>query len=309
MPKPPHELHLDFETYCELDLKKVGIHRYVEHASFRVLCVAWKLDEHAVVSVVGPELPHDLVDALQNREVQGHAFNAAFETAVLTRLGIFPVIPLSCTMQRALAYGLPGKLEAACAAAGVAAQKDMSGHRLMLKMSRPSKPGVVINRAINDYEALAAYCARDVEAEAALSAVIPELSSEEWELSQLDAAMNSSGELGIDVSRVTALGVAAAAAELADAQRCTELTGGAVTSPGTQTARLLAWLASKGLVLDDVSRAVVEEALNNTLWLFQTDVKEVLQIRLRAARAWSVASWCRSRSRAGRSRTGACCPA
>ena len=50
MPKPPHELHLDFETYCELDLKKVGIHRYVEHASFRVLCVAWKLDEHPALA-------------------------------------------------------------------------------------------------------------------------------------------------------------------------------------------------------------------------------------------------------------------
>ena len=159
MPKPPHELHLDFETYCELDLKKVGIHRYVAHASFRVLCVAWKLDEHAVPQLLSrPAAAARAGRHLQNRDVQGHAFNAAFETAVLTRLGIFPVIPLSCTMQRALAYGLPGKLEAACAALGLAAQKDMTGHRLMLKMSRPSKPGVVINRAINDYEALAAYC-------------------------------------------------------------------------------------------------------------------------------------------------------
>jgi hypothetical protein len=29
MPKPTHDLHLDFETYCDLDLKKVGVHRYV----------------------------------------------------------------------------------------------------------------------------------------------------------------------------------------------------------------------------------------------------------------------------------------
>ena len=44
MPSPTHNLHLDFETYCDLDLKKVGLYRYVAHASFRVLCVAWKLD-------------------------------------------------------------------------------------------------------------------------------------------------------------------------------------------------------------------------------------------------------------------------
>ena len=245
MPKPPHELHLDFETFCELDLKKVGIHRYVEHASFKVLCVAWKLDEHAVQSMIvlrAQPARRELVDHLQNRDVQGHAHNAAFETAVLTRLGIFPVIPLSCTMQRALAYGLPGKLEAACAALGLAHQKDMTGYRLMRQMSRPLKPGSKTVWEAADYERLAAYCRKDVEAEAALSACIPELSTEEWALSELDAAMNTDGELGIDFGRVSTLRAAAAAAELEDAARCAELTDGAVTSPGTQTARLLAWL-------------------------------------------------------------------
>ena len=284
MPKPPHELHLDFETYCELDLKKVGLYRYTEHPSFKVLCVAWKLDRRAVQSmtVLEPNLPAALVAALQNRDVQGHAWNAAFETAVLERLGVSAAHPLSCTMQRALAYGLPGKLEAAAAALGSPQQKDMAGHRLMLKMSRPTKPPGG-SWSLANHATLADYCAQDVEAEAALSAVIPELQPEEWALSELDARMNTDGELGIDLSRVSTLGVAAAAAELEDAAACAELTGGAVTSPGTQTARLLAWLEEAGVALEDVARATVEETLlDETL---PREVREVLAIRLRAARA------------------------
>ena len=172
MPKPTHDLHLDFETYCDLDLKKVGVYRYVGHPSFRVMTVAWKIDSRTTLWCVIPQhqptwLPPSLTQALKNPDVQGHAFNAAFETAVLEALGIFTANPLSCTMQRALAYGLPGKLETAAAALGLASQKDMGGHRLMLKMSRPPKPGVVPSWTVIDYNALGEYCAADVDAEAA----------------------------------------------------------------------------------------------------------------------------------------------
>ena len=98
MPKPNHDLHIDFETYCDLDLKKVGVHRYVAHPSFRVLCMAWKLDGRAAASTIGG-VPPDLRQHLQSPDVQGHAFNAAFETAVLERLGVFAANPLSCTME------------------------------------------------------------------------------------------------------------------------------------------------------------------------------------------------------------------
>ena len=281
---PKQDLHFDFETYCDLDLRKVGIHQYVEHGSFRLLVVAWKIAGRATVSAIpgrGFWLPADLVQALRSPDVQGHAFNAAFETAVLKKLSVFVANPLSCTMQRALAYGLPGRLESAVDALGLASRKDMAGHRLMLKMTRPLKPGAT-PWTHADERALMVYCEADVDAEAALSDVIPQLPSEEQALSHVDAAMNSGGELGVDASRVMALQVVAEAAEKADAARCTVLTAGAVTSPGTQTARLLAWLMSKGLSLPDTTRATIEETL---LGVYPSDVFEVLQIRLRMARA------------------------
>ena len=284
MPAPTQDLHLDFETYCDLDLTKVGVHRYVAHPSFRVLCMAWMFEGRAVrsASIIGP--PMELQTALESPDVQAHAFNAAFETAVLARFRIRPGTPLSCTMQRALAYGLPGRLEHAAAALGLKHQKDMAGHRLMLKMSRPLPPKAAPWQP-SDYVTLAAYCAKDVEAEAALSAAIPRLLPEEWQLAQLDAAMNCSGELGIDEMRVWHLQAVAEAAGKIDAIRCAALTGGAVTSPGTQTKRLLAWLSAQRLNLPDVARSTIEEYLNNTVWAFQTAIKEVLEIRLRMARA------------------------
>jgi DNA polymerase bacteriophage-type len=282
---PPLNLHLDFETYCALDLKKVGVYRTVEHPSFRVWCVAWMFEGHAVrsMTVGGSPLPQDLCRALGDANVQAHAFNAAFETAVLARLGVHAANPIHCTMQRALAYGLPGKLEHAAAALGLKHQKDMAGHRLMLKMSRPLPPKAP-PWTVADRLALAAYCAKDVEAEAALSAVIPALLPEEWELSQLDADMNALGELGVDIRHTSVLRDVAEAAEKADAARCAELTGGMVTSPGTQTERLSKWLTSRGWDLPNMERATIEEALPIVPPMYP-DVIEVLQIRLRMARA------------------------
>ena len=287
MPQPTHDLHLDFETYCDLDLKKVGLHRYVTHPSFRVLCVAWKLDGRAVCSALGRAgggLPSDLAEMLGDADTQAHAWNAAFETAVLARLQVPVANPISCTMQRGLAYGLPGKLEMAAAALGVAAQKNMTGHRLMLKMSRPQKPGDP-PWTTPDHTMLANYCEDDVAAEAAVSDVIPKLLPEENELSKLDARMNTAGQLGIDLGRVADLRAVAEVAERVDAARCAVLTGGAVTSPGTQTARLLLWLASKGLSLPDTQRATIEDALTLATSGGDPDVEEVLQIRMRMARA------------------------
>ena len=69
MPRPTLDLHIDFETYCDLDLKKVGIHQYVEHPSFRLLCMAWKIDGRPAVSELAwltmRGLPPDLAASTQ----------------------------------------------------------------------------------------------------------------------------------------------------------------------------------------------------------------------------------------------------
>ena len=34
-------LHIDIETYSDVDLKKVGVHRYVDDPSFEILLIAY----------------------------------------------------------------------------------------------------------------------------------------------------------------------------------------------------------------------------------------------------------------------------
>ena len=72
------------------------------------------------------------------------AHNYGFERAIATRIlepryG-WPQIPIAqqrCSMTLALANALPGGLDAAAAALGLAIQKDAEGYKLMRKMSRP----------------------------------------------------------------------------------------------------------------------------------------------------------------------------
>ena len=285
-PRPSRDLHLDFETYCELDLRKVGIRRYVRHPSFKVLCVAWCIDGGALrASMIGATLPPDLVQALKSPDVQAHAWNAAFESEVLEALGIFAANPIECTMQRALAYGLPARLETAGKALKLAIVKDAAGHRLMLRLTKPDKKtGLQPVLEVDEWQALTTYCAQDVRSEMAIAAVIPRFGPEERALAELDADMNRLG-IGVDLGRVHSLMAVAGAAEAQDAMLCAALTQGAVTSPGTQTARLGLWLRGQGLMVDDVARATVEDALDafegTANWPV---ISEVLRIRLRAAR-------------------------
>ena len=291
-------LHVDFETACDLNLTAVGLHRTIEHPSFKVLCVAYKVDASTPVVIrldrdnglasppaEASQKPKQLPPALQalllDPGVQGHAWNAAFEDRIIRAFyGIVPARPLSCTMQRAYAYGLPGKLERAGLALGTQWQKDMAGHRVMMKMAKT--PGAVWSH--EDWAMLLTYCMLDVEAEAEIAGMIPELTEAERQLSGIDACMNNEG-VWVDTGTVRLLARVADDAEKAEAARAAELSAGAVTSPGTQTARLVAWLRTQGMAVEDVKRATMEEHSAGSAEALDGPAAEMLGIRLRTARA------------------------
>ena len=172
--------------------------------------MAWKLDEQRDASAVavldGRILPPDLVQALRNPDVQGHAWNAAFETAVLERLGVFVANPL--ILHHATGIGLRAARRSWRRRRrrwGCAHQKDMAGHRLMLRMSRPLKPGAAAVDARGLRRRWRTTAPRTSRPKRQLAAVIPELQPEEAELSAARRRMNMSGELGIDLHRVATL--------------------------------------------------------------------------------------------------------
>jgi len=81
-------LHLDYETACDLDLRKVGLDRYSADPSCRVHMAAYRIGdgplEHWEAHLA--PFPAQLKEALLDPEVQKWAFNAQFERVITRRV-------------------------------------------------------------------------------------------------------------------------------------------------------------------------------------------------------------------------------
>lgn len=163
-------LHLDLETYSEVDLKKCGSHVYWAHPSTKVLCAAWAYNDGPIHTwdirensgLFGSLLYTSPCGSMQ--DVEWHAWNAGgFETLGMSALG-YPVAIARWrdTMIRAAYHGLPMSLDQAAKALNLDVLKDMDGHRLMLKMCKPAKDGSKWHeRDPALLDKLVAYCTQD----------------------------------------------------------------------------------------------------------------------------------------------------
>lgn len=86
------ETLIDIETYCEADIKKCGLYRYVSDPSFEILLIAWATDEGSgfgetrlVDLASGEPFPQELLDDFKDRKVTLIAHNAAFERVSFSR--------------------------------------------------------------------------------------------------------------------------------------------------------------------------------------------------------------------------------
>jgi DNA polymerase len=178
-------IHIDIETYCDLDIKDVGAYRYAEDASFRVLLFAYAFDDEPVTvidcseeSFPGEALPAQVWAALTDPSITKVAHNANFERTCLAAYYGLAVDPRewTCTMIAAAYLGLPLKLEEVCKVLGLTEQKDARGKALLTYFCKPCKPtkangGRTRNlpeHAPEKWEAFKAYNAQDVRAEIAI---------------------------------------------------------------------------------------------------------------------------------------------
>jgi DNA polymerase len=273
MKRRPH-LHIDFETKCELDLKKVGLDLYMRHESFAPIWVAYALEDEDPIEVDLSEddtLPDDLLDLLADEEVLVWAFNAAFERLVLNRYYKLrlPIRRFRCSMALAYMHAYVGGLDEVGRQMGLSDkyQKDEDGKRLMRIFSMPQKvtknqPNRWRNKHTDpvDWTKYGAYCGQDVVAERAqtnelLKYPIPE---REWDLWALDQVINDNG---IPIDRQFVVN----AIRLADKRKkiLTEemerLTG--LNNPGS-VQQLLPWLKERGYPYDDLRKDTVKITLN-----------------------------------------------
>jgi DNA polymerase len=201
----PHALHLDFETCSAVNLKEVGAYVYARHPSTQVICASYALDHDQVCSTdfrTGLDgLAH--VDRLFNDGVVLHGWNVVFERliwnhVVAPKMGFDPVFPdqTVCTMATGACYGLPLKLETAARVAGSPHQKSVVGHAVMLRMARPRSVNPDVWWHETDASKLAAlinYNRDDVEAERAISKLLPRMIYFERRVWLADQRMNDRG--------------------------------------------------------------------------------------------------------------------
>ena len=289
-------LRIDLETYSDVDLKKCGVHKYVESDNFEVMLFGfkWSTGQVCVIDLAqGQKLPEHIVAALDDPTITKTAYNAAFELACLSKhfKRQLDVTQWRCTSVHALYLGLPGSLGDVGKVLGLGAdkQKLVSGWALIRYFCLPCKPtlkngGRVRNLPQHDPDKWALfkeYCARDVDSEDEIATKIAKfpVPEQEWKLWHLDQRMMNKGVM-VDRELVNA------AIECDDIfkERMTReaiaLTG--LDNPNSRD-QLLSWLQTEedDDTIVDLTKKSVPKVLEST---DSATVRRVLELRQEMAK-------------------------
>lgn len=301
---------IDFETYSpagfvwnekEQKFKKpigatkkgifaVGAAKYSEHPDAEVICLAYDLKDGCGRKLWTPDLPSPLV-LLEHVHAGGiiEAWNVAFEYWIWTNVCVptygFPPLDikqLRCAAAKSRAHALPGSLAPAGMVVGIKNQKDKDGTRLINKFSIPRNP-TKHNASLRtlpsddpeDAKNFYNYCLRDIQAEAELSSLIPDLSPEELHFWQCDLAINIRGvQVDVDLIEKCKL-ILEQAYHKYDLElfRITDRTVGAAS----ELPALKEWLAYRGYPMPSLTAETLGEALSNRM--LPPDVRRALELR------------------------------
>jgi DNA polymerase bacteriophage-type len=228
-------LHIDIETFSEVDLGSAGVYKYAEDASTSLNCVGYRIDDgpvhlwipfqHVPVGLpamvlerhpgtlleFGTTMPAALKQAWAGPK---RAHNAQFERVVLNgeagkKLGLPPskISDWTCTAVKAAANGLQRGLDDAASALGTK-RKDEGGRPAMLQLSKPRKPTKAdpstrwtFENAPEKWVAMLCYNVDDVLAEYEVDQALPDISEQEQRLYELDQKINERGWM-IDIQAV-----------------------------------------------------------------------------------------------------------
>jgi DNA polymerase len=181
-----------------------------------------------------------------------------------------------CSAAKAAAHALPRQFDKAGAALALTVQKDEAGKKVMMKVSKPRKPRKKEREAWEKihgdaphptlwwedqvlFQRLFDYCRQDILAEEALSHSLDDLSPQETIYYCLDQRMNQRG-FQLDTEAVEcALTLISNESSILN-KELAALTNGAVRV-ATQRAKMMAWLATQGLHLDDTRGTTLDEWL------------------------------------------------
>lgn len=206
-------LFLDFETFSEADLKKVGSYAYAEHPTTEVLICTYAFDDEPVQVwdyTDGSDMPGDLHRALRrlvkpNSRIKMVWHNGGlFDRLIMKHCWGFdiPVSNTIDTMIWAFRHALPGSLDALCEVLGVSADnaKDKRGKALIQRFSKPTPKNYKIRRYTaethpDEWALFIKYAVSDITAMREVFHKLPRWGNSEFEdrVLELDQLINDRG--------------------------------------------------------------------------------------------------------------------
>lgn len=289
MDRPP--LHIDVETRSPVDLEAEGQYAYFDHPSTDVLCAAYAFgNEEPKLWRRGQPCPPEIKEHVEaGGEIA--AWNASFERQCWRKiLGPRYGWPVPdpkqyrCTMAKAYAMSLPGKLDKCAPALGLTISKDQEGYRLMLQMCKPRRiepDGTIIWWDDEERQLrLGAYCMQDVRTEQAIDNRVLNLHPNELELFFLDAEINDRGVYIDEKLCAVAKSVVKVDTERLN-QEMRNVTGGEVAAC-SNVQQLKQWLAAQGV---EGVESLAKDALADLLIMdIPERCKAALELRQEAAK-------------------------
>lgn len=281
------QLAIDIETYSDVDLISSGVYKYTDSSNFEILLFAYSIDdgETKIVDIAcGEQIPGDVMEMLLDDSVIKSAFNANFERTCLTRFFGVKLRPEAwrCTAVQAAMLALPLSLEGVGAVLGLDKQKMSEGKELIRYFCSPCKPtksngGRTRNMpsdAPEKWEQFKTYCIRDVDVEKQIRKKLCKYPIPEKEqlLYCLDQRINDRGIM-VDRNLVNHAIACNLLYKETATQRAYELSE--LDNPNS-VSQLKGWLEEKGLEVDSLAKATVEELVDKT----EGDVQEMLKLRL-----------------------------
>lgn len=292
--------HLDFETYCDIDVRQVGAYAYSEHVSCEVLILCYRLPgkrkKYWLPHRDGNRLPEDLAAYVESGEGTLTAHNAEFERCIWENVLRRPrhdaphVSPSRwrCTAARAAACGLPRSLEKVGLAMRLPIQKDKEGTRLINIFCKPRKPTkndasirVYPDDRPEEFQKFVNYCGTDVDVEEQIDAILPDLPAYEWRAYRHTMLMNSRG-LPLDMRSVNRGFKVLQQLEQRVVKRVEALTGG--IRP-TQRDKMLEFFNGLGLEMEDTQAKTIKDLITLRGADLEPKTRELLQLRVEGGKA------------------------
>jgi len=266
-------LHMDFETSSRIKIGEVGVHRYVEDRSTEIICFCYAFDDEPVQVAMFSDMPDRVAKHIHSGGIV-YAHNATMEREVLETIHGFSFVNMRCTSAVASYNALPAALGALAGHLNLDIQKDKEGAKVLAR--HYTTPPREIPQ--EDLEVIVKYCMQDVEVEREIHRILGDLPAQELKVWQLDQKMNNRGVCFDSKLATNCIDKMESAKDSLNAELL-RLTDGKVERP-TQGARIIKWLAERGVKAKDMAKDTVADLLTCEL---DDDVREVLLNRQRGS--------------------------